>query len=372
MHNGTLSPDTFRRLQQHYETQTGYHLVLADLNGSIQMGSPDCARFPCMQSCRECREHIVSEALRTGKVCIDACKEGYVIWGLPYSVNGVPGGGLIVVGGGRDVREGQEAFRGACRLLFRMMQEEHLLPAELKALDADIEKPHRFVNRSSFIHLLKDLEPAGEAFIDCLLTADFPGAERSFSDIQKGFESAEGLPVELVKGLLGDLILRAREQFSENGIDAYACYAEVGALLEAFSAISSTADCGKVLLSLQDRFIRLARRKSKDPDELLIEKATTFMEQHVREALTRDSVARAVGLSPSHFSRLIREKKGRTFTDLLNQYRIERACKLLVRSTHTLAEIASETGFCDQSYFSKVFRRYKGLTPAGFREQHQL
>ena len=37
-----------------------------------------------------------------------------------------------------------------------------------------------------------------------------------------------------------------------------------------------------------------------------------------------------------------------------------------------LAEIASETGFCDQSYFSKVFRRYKDHSPAKYRELHQL
>jgi len=83
-------------------------------------------------------------------------------------------------------------------------------------------------------------------------------------------------------------------------------------------------------------------------------------------------VAKAVGISPSHFSRLIRDKKGRTFTDLLNQYRIERACVLLVRSSNTLADIANETGFCDQSYFSKVFRRYKDMSPARYRETHQL
>lgn len=372
MKNATLSLETFRKLQSSYEKQTGYHLVLSDLNGSIQMGLPDCARFPCMRSCRECREQIVSEALRTGKVCIDSCHQGFILWGLPYSVNGSPAGGLIVIGGEPDARAGHDAFRNACRLLYQMMWEMQLLPPELKDQEPDLGTVHRFVHRTSFSKLMAVLEPLGEAFINSLLTADFTDADAHFAEIQAAFDGADDLPLDLLKGLVGDLILRAREQFSTSGIDAYACFAEVGILLEQLSSISSKSDCGRVLASLQQRFLRLSRQKPKDPDELLIEKATTYMEQNVREPLTRESVARATGISPSHFSRLIREIKGRTFTDLLNQYRIERASKLLVRSTHTLAEIASETGFCDQSYFSKVFRRYKGITPAAFRDQHQL
>ena len=67
MINGQPNPAFFKRLQSEYVSKTGYNLVLSDLNGSIQMGLPDCDKFPCMMSCRECRERIFSESLRTGK-----------------------------------------------------------------------------------------------------------------------------------------------------------------------------------------------------------------------------------------------------------------------------------------------------------------
>ena len=93
------------------------------------------------------------------------------------------------------------------------------------------------------------------------------------------------------------------------------------------------------------------------------------MEEHLGERLDRDSVARVAGLSGSHFSRLIRERTGRTFTDLMAQYRVDRAKTLLRRTGKSIVQIAMECGFEDQSYFSRVFKRYTGTSPRGYRIQ---
>ncbi|MGC9452257.1 MAG: helix-turn-helix domain-containing protein [Oceanipulchritudo sp.] len=371
MINGIFNPVFFQYLQNLYRSKTGYHLVLSDPNGSIQMGLPDCEKFPCMSSCRECRERIVSEALRTGKVCVDSCHEGYILWGLPFAVEGKPAGGLIVIGGEQDATNNRGKFEEACGELYRLMREHELLPA-LNGNSVELAEVHRFVYRKDFTSLHKEVELHGNPLINSLQTAEFDMAERHFESIKKAFRESPGLPMDMVRGLVGDLVYRARRQFVDGGMDAYACFSEAGFLLEKVALAEDTPAVLEVLDAFFARFVLLSRQRPKDPDELLIEKATTYLEEHIREELTRETVARAVGISPSHFSRLIREKKGRTFTDLLNQYRIEHAAKLLVRSSQTLAHIANETGFCDQSYFSKVFRRYKGVSPAKYREEHQL
>ena len=373
MINGTFNPGFFRYLQNVYQSKTGYNLVLSDTNGSIQMGLPDCERFPCMSTCRDCRERIVSEALRTGKVCVDSCHEGYILWGLPFAIEGKTVGGLIVIGGEQEIRERKDHFEEACRELYRLMNDHELLPDKENGSNGhDFSEVHRFVFRKTFSATVKALDEHGKPFIYCLQTAEFDEARIHFSKIRNAFRDASDLPIDLIRGLVGDLVFRARQQFVDAGMDAYACYSEAGLLLEKISRAEEVVHIEEILASFLERFILLSRQRPKDPDDMLIERATTYLEQHIRDELTRESVAKAVGISPSHFSRLIREKKGRTFTDLLNQYRIERACKLLVRSNYTLAQIANETGFCDQSYFSKVFRRYKDMTPANYREQHQL
>lgn len=368
MQNGMVNPAFFKLLQETYQSKTGYNLVLSDPNGSIQMGLPDCDKFPCMKSCRECREHIVCEALRTGKVCIDTCHEGYTIWGLPFASNGTVVGGLVVIGGEHKSAFEDQRFRNACSELYKLMDEHDLLPDSYTFDKEDFSDVHRFVYRRKFEELHNSLKQLQRPFLGQLQTADYKGAESRFKQIRNCYLNASDLPLDVLRGLLGDLIYDAKRQFIHAGMDTYACTSEAGILMNQVSAVGNLDDVENALNSFFQRFKRLAGQRPKDQDDLVIERATTYMEEHLRENLTRESVARAVGISPSHFSRLIREKKGRTFTDLLNQYRIERATKLLVRSAYTLAHIANETGFCDQSYFSKVFRRYKDMSPAQYRE----
>ena len=66
----------------------------------------------------------------------------------------------------------------------------------------------------------------------------------------------------------------------------------------------------------------------------------------------------------------MRKHLGRSFTELLNRLRIEQAAQWLARSDKPLVLIALETGFQDQSYFTKVFRRYTGKTPRQYRREH--
>jgi two-component system response regulator YesN len=87
--------------------------------------------------------------------------------------------------------------------------------------------------------------------------------------------------------------------------------------------------------------------------------------------ISRDDVAEAVGVSPSHFSRLLHRQTGRTFTDLLGQMRIQKAAQLLARTDTPLSQVALASGFSDQSYFTKVFRRHLGQTPGQYRRSHQ-
>ncbi|MEX0330485.1 MAG: helix-turn-helix domain-containing protein [Puniceicoccaceae bacterium] len=372
MLNGTFNPAFFRQLQETYESRTGYNLVLSDTNGAIQMGLPDCDKFPCMRSCRECREQIVSEALRTGKVCIDACHQGYILWGLPFAVNGKTVGGLIVIGGEQEGVLDEDKFSDACAELYRLMEEHQILPDLSHLGPKDLGNIHRFVHRKDFQQLREQFDQFGKELIDSMQMAEFEAAEKHFNKLRSAFMESPDLPVDLLRGLVGDLVYETKRQFTRGGMDAYAAFSEAGSLLHTLSSAQDKAAIMVLLESFFNRFSLFSRQSPKNPDDLLIEKATTYLENHISEDLTRESVAKAVGISPSHFSRLIREKKGRTFTDLLNQYRIERACMLLVRSSNTLAHIANETGFCDQSYFSKVFRRYKDMSPAKYRETHRL
>ena len=74
-------------------------------------------------------------------------------------------------------------------------------------------------------------------------------------------------------------------------------------------------------------------------------------------------------MSYGYFSKVFHLRTGRTFTDLLNHFRVEKACTLMDDTNLNINHIALDCGFNDQSYFTKVFRRYTGATPKEYKNR---
>ena len=77
--------------------------------------------------------------------------------------------------------------------------------------------------------------------------------------------------------------------------------------------------------------------------------------------------ARLVGMSPSYFMRFFRTATGLTYSVYVDDLRLSRAYQLLVESNFPLAQIAAETGYCDQCHLSRHFRRRFGTSPGRIR-----
>ena len=99
----------------------------------------------------------------------------------------------------------------------------------------------------------------------------------------------------------------------------------------------------------------------------LVKKAIHYISQNFATPITLESVANHVHLNPSYFSTMFRQSTGSTFKEYLNMVRIEESKRLLANTDYSLIDIAVATGFEDQSYFSKVFKKYTGLTPKQYR-----
>lgn len=98
---------------------------------------------------------------------------------------------------------------------------------------------------------------------------------------------------------------------------------------------------------------------------------------HVREALAADSppsteeIAQKLDLHPSWLAQAYRHVAGEGLHDTVRTIRVERAAGLLRFSLKPLAEIATETGFCDQSHMNRCFRAVVGRTPLQVRRDVQ-
>ncbi len=93
-----------------------------------------------------------------------------------------------------------------------------------------------------------------------------------------------------------------------------------------------------------------------------------FLTEHCHLPITRESVAATIGLNPSYLSRLFQREAGTSFSRYLNRLRLERAARLLQRSTLPVDTIAGLCGFLDSVYFIRLFREHFGSPPGRFRK----
>jgi AraC family transcriptional regulator len=112
---------------------------------------------------------------------------------------------------------------------------------------------------------------------------------------------------------------------------------------------------------------RRAARATERPAPGWLQQARTLVDTHFSKPLPLVEVARHVGVHPVHLARTFRRVHRITFAGYVRHVRIEFARRELEASAAPLGDIAVAAGFCDQSHFSRLFKRYTGQTPAEYR-----
>lgn len=98
-----------------------------------------------------------------------------------------------------------------------------------------------------------------------------------------------------------------------------------------------------------------------------LSRAKELIEENLSGEVSLAYLAQECGLSPTHFARAFKQSVGVPPHRLLLLRRVERAKVLLERGTMTTAEIATATGFADQSHLTRVFSKVVGMTPRAWR-----
>jgi AraC-like DNA-binding protein/ligand-binding sensor protein len=99
-----------------------------------------------------------------------------------------------------------------------------------------------------------------------------------------------------------------------------------------------------------------------------LRKAERYIWAHYTEKVKLADIAAASGLSAPYFSTIFKEEMGENLSVYLNRLRVEKAMHLLIESSISLSEIAVSCGFEDQSWFSKTFKHFTGMSPGKYRE----
>ena len=98
-----------------------------------------------------------------------------------------------------------------------------------------------------------------------------------------------------------------------------------------------------------------------------LEQARDLVRAHFAESLKLADIAQAVGVHPVHLAQSFHKSYRCTVGDYVRQLRIECACRELANPDIPIVDIALAAGFCDQSHFTRTFKRLTGIAPSQYR-----
>jgi AraC family transcriptional regulator len=143
---------------------------------------------------------------------------------------------------------------------------------------------------------------------------------------------------------------------------------QLAAELRALDAMAPLAAEGLAL----ELLVAATRMAADPPSEKHAPRWLTQAEELLRtrtgECVRLGELALAVGVHPIHLARTFRARHGVSVGEYGRRVRIEWAAAEIARGEASLAAVATEAGFADQSHFTRLFKRYVGTTPARFRD----
>jgi AraC-like DNA-binding protein len=128
-----------------------------------------------------------------------------------------------------------------------------------------------------------------------------------------------------------------------------------------------------ILLQLVSRFLNTNSNPSNHPHTIPSKVLDTmsYIQLNLKEALTIASLAKRVNQNHDYFSRQFLQYTGERPLHYIHEKRIERAQYLIATTNMPYADIATETGFENLPYFSRIFKKITGITPNKYRQKHQ-
>jgi AraC-like DNA-binding protein len=384
----------FDRLASSYRDETTFDLAAIDRQGALLRGKACCCASsrPARASRSSSPTRVdaphsdlyrqaTGEALRWGDPCIMCCPSGYALWALPVMHNHEVLGGLLVAGVPLD-RQGEPAgaldrrLLDATRALLELAGRHNL--TNLALLEKNRLAAERESGRAEAIHALKERlyddirgiylreEPA---LLAAIQRGERTAARGIINHILTAIYARGAGRHSLLKTLTLELVVMMARAAVQAGAEPEKILGLNYRSLTELAGVRTQEDHTTWLCEMLEQLIDAMGAPPAHPNAVQLARAIAHMERHYGENLGRDEVARAAGLSASHFSHLMKERAGATFTELLLRIRLDNARRLLVRHGAGVAEIAATCGFSDQSYFTRVFKKKFNETPNDYRHR---
>lgn len=151
------------------------------------------------------------------------------------------------------------------------------------------------------------------------------------------------------------------------GANDIRCYALSDYYISQIEEIETRIDYDNLMQQIIRHYRDLVQENRCTNYSAVTSKAIRYIQSHLYEKCTLQQIAKAIPLSPEYLSAVFRRETGLTVTEFTLQEKINEAASILELGELTVTQVSDLMGFCNTSYFCRVFKARKGVPPSAFR-----
>ncbi len=415
MYQSSADLQRVRGMAADYRASTGLPLVLVDEEGREQWrlgGCTLCARFaPSAKREVLCRAHsrkAIEESFRWGEPFISVCPFGLVTFAVPLSrerrlFGGLLSGFSIFPQMAPDMKEEviqrihrlrirsdigprtrlsfrvvtSEVLRRSAHMLFDMTAAygmndvEHIEESRAKSIQQFTIANYLEEARSSHTDLLTSLAIMQNEIIDKVVLGDLSGSREIINRFLGVILLESGMNFDMLKVRLLELIVIISRAAMGKGISAEGLLGPRYSYLTDINAATGFDDLFWRVTKALENFTRAVSEERGRTALAHMTRMRDFLKRNFARKISAREVAASTGLSVSRALHLFQQESGMSLSSYIAAQRIDYARYLLRNTQRSMAEIASECGFFDQSHFTKTFRAIEGIPPLRYRNSSQ-
>lgn len=195
-------------------------------------------------------------------------------------------------------------------------------------------------------------------------------AEIMLSNFSKtAFDQRTADPIRNIRNysiICNTLLRKAAEQGGVHPIYLDELSSNLAKRIENITGIES----GQALMTeMVHAYCRLVRKHATRQYSPVVQKTVTYIDTDLSGDLSLSVLAAAQNMNASYLSAIFRKETGKTVTEYVGEKRMEAAAQLLRSTRLQIQTVAQHCGMSDVNYFSKLFKKYHGMTPKQYREE---
>lgn len=407
----------FNLLSKKYLAKTGLPIILVNLEGEIVHKLNNCEICEriivdenkiMFKNCRLKMIKAIKEAFRWGEGYITTCPLGLIIFAIPIVSNkkligGFISGFAIFPEMKKDIDEEiAENLKEYCdytngvnidelniKIFSLKKVREYLsflliLTRKYHINDIDFlkDRKEKYIQQykiANFLDYLKRSSPdiprkildKQDEIIQKVKLGDKSGAREILNEFLGSIFFESGMNFEIIKVRIIELIVIISRAAIETGVEAKELLGLNYSYLTELNKVTDIEELLYKLTEILENFINKVSLTKEKKKKIKSHKMVKYINKNFTKKITAKEVAKIGNVSVSRALHLFKEETGLSLSEYKKKLRIDYGKYLLLNTDTSLADLAVETGFFDQSHFTKTFKKLERMTPSHFRDRYK-